>query len=223
MTDPFASNVDGTPAATDTFDPFGDTQPEDLRSFDGPMLPFPRVADLYRHLVVMEPTGYTDKDVDPFAPAGSNKTRELFTVRLTILEGDALELPNGKKNEAGVWEPDGTVTIVGPGSEHPWPVTWNKFSVPQTQIIGKLKAKFDVATSQPKDGGFLLGVIRRVPAKKTAKHLTTPEAIDKALTEFYQAKMAGKNVPEVNYGWGFVNYTNEQKAIALDWYRNRTS
>lgn len=219
MTDPFASQPEAP--AGDTYDPFGTSQPED-RTYDGPLLSFPRIADLDKHLVVMEPVAYTDSDPDPFAPAGSGKTRELFTVRLTVLSGAPLELENRAKNEAGDWAPDGTTTTVGAG-EQAWPVTWGKFSVPQMAVIGQLKAKWDVKASEPKDGGFLLGIVRRAASKQTAKGLTTPDQIDEALVAYHSAKMIGKNPPEIKFGWKLTNYSESDKALALDWYRNRAT
>jgi hypothetical protein len=191
--DPFAGTETSSGQVDDTYDPFGDENPEDAGSGGGPANAhsFPSIIDLTKaggHLVILEPYDYNPRADNPNWKPGddpSNRTREEFTCYLHVLSGGPIEVTVREQDKDGKWVTvEGKYRTLGAG-EHPWPIHWSKVTIAQKVLVGQLKEKFDVKTMEQKGSGRWLGRLRFVAGSRSPQHLkkATPDALDAAYAD----------------------------------------
>lgn len=158
-----ADDVTGADAEMSFEDEFGDANAAENAAASaslpvGTKLPgFPKIPQLYGRLVIMEPLSF-----DPKAPTYANRMQgkaddfqEEFTVRLVVLDGEPIRVPELEKQEDGTWTKTGE--MVSPE----YPVVFYRLRIKQGRLIKQCKEKFDIATGAKKNGGKWLGRLRR--------------------------------------------------------------
>lgn len=196
-----APAADPFTAASDMADPFATSS--DYKG--GDYTPSPSIELLTGRLVVMIPRAFDPAAADPNNPG---KTRELYTVDLTVLDGGRLEYQykvkgdpeKGTVDEWKVW----TVEDISATS----PFTITRFWVPQGGIIGKLKKAHA-------DGRPFLGVPAMVPTKDQRDKGMTAAQVQAEYASWVQRGKAG-NRPR--YGWSLEDPTPAQRAVAIKWW-----
>lgn len=216
MTDPFAAVQVRQPSApnghagpqTDPFtnanqvdDPFAVSS--DLKG--GAYTPTPPMEVLHGRLVVMIPRSF-----DPAAkdPRDESKTRELYTVDLTVFTGGEMKWLRTIRGDRSKGEMDRkelfTVENVSPEN----PFTVNGAWVSQGNIVGKLKACHE-------GGNPYLGVVDMGPTASQRKAGKTAADIK---ADFKQWVDLGKLGDKPTFAWMVVDPTPEQRAIAVAWW-----
>jgi hypothetical protein len=142
----------------------------------GTKLPgFPKLGQLIGRTLIVEPVGY-DPAVPTYAAKFQGKTgdvEEVFKVRLVVLDGDPISVPEIEKQQDGTWAKTGEK--VSPD----FPVVFWGLNVKQGRFVGQLKKKWDDATGKPT--GKLLGKLRRSANStfpKAIRSLPFPEQYD---------------------------------------------
>lgn len=216
MSDPFASvQVPSANGATATLprkdsDPFTSSHDmddpfatsSDLRG-GGDFVPSPGLEILDGRLLVMIPRTLQKDAKDPNDPTGQ-KTREVYTVDLTVLDGGHLSYPykvkgdpeKGTQDEWKQWEADCPFTVKG-------------YWVPQGALIGKLK-------SAHADGRPYLGVLSMGPTKNQRDRGVTAAQVQADYQGWIQRGKVG-NRPM--YSWRLTDPSAEQRAAALQWWK----
>lgn len=190
--DPFAG-TETSSGVDDSYDPFGQDNPEDAGGSGGPANAhsFPSIMDLAKdggHLVILEPYSYDPKAPNPFWQAGDaeeKRTREEFTCYLHVLSGPPIDVSVREQDKDGNWVTvPGKYRTLGAG-EHPWPIHWSRVTIAQTVLLGQLKDKFDVKAMEPKGSGRWLGRLRFVAGSRSPQHLkkATADALDAAYAD----------------------------------------
>lgn len=223
--DPFAGQeIDGAPAPSLDFDPFGDEMPEDATGSGGSNPhSFPSLFTLAQkggHLIVLEPTGFDPAANDPNDPEGK-KTRPEFIADLHVLAGPPIEVKVRKYDEnLRKWTDTGEYEELG-GNEHPWPIKWSRQQVAQKILVGQCREKFDTSEMKPKGTGRWLGWLRLVPSKTSPDHLKNakPDAMDVALDEFNKRKAAGRMGTDPKPGIKIMNPTAPDVQSAREYWK----
>lgn len=203
--DPFgaiaAPSAGPTPAGVDPLaDPFA--SPDSIASGGGPRRP--SMANLFNRLVVMKPISLDPaKPVNPDFAKTPDQTEECYTVDLTVLGSEKLQ----------VWDPKGGPTGDGGVIEYETPFTFSGMWISQGSIIGKLKG-----VAADKDRTMLIGVVRRCPRAEGYKAGETPDTIDRKFAAWEAAGRPGK---EPLFSWGVVDETPAQRQEAIAWYRGQ--
>lgn len=190
--DPFAS-------ASASDDPFATSS--DYRG--GDYVPSPSIEHLSGRLIVMVPRTLDPNAKDPFDPDGV-KTRELYTVDLTVLTGGRLVYPykvkgdpeKGTVDEWKEWEVD----------ELPFSVAG--YWVPQGGVIGKLKKSHA-------DGRPFLGVPSMGPQKVQRDKGVTAAQVQ---AEYASWVARGKPGNAPKFTWIMDEPSPAQRAIAIAWW-----
>lgn len=215
--DPFAAAQSGVrnpvppaqSAGPDAFTPATDMNDPFLTSSDvrGDYTPSPGLENIEGRLVVMIPRTFDPAAKDPNDPTGT-KTRELYTVDLTVLSGGKLEFPYKVKGdrEKGTEDTYATFTVEDVSQANPF--TIKGYWVPQGAIIGRLKAIHA-------KGAPYLGVPEMGPTKAQRDAGKTPAQVKAAYTQWVAQ---GKPGNRPSYSWRLVDPTPEQKAIAIAWW-----
>jgi hypothetical protein len=215
QSDPFAEvAMDGSatkaPARPDAFtdsasvdDPFATSS--DLGG--GDYTPAAPLETLDGRVVVMIPRKFDPTASDPNDPSGQ-KTRELYTVDLTVLSGGELRYSYNVKadaehrREAGIEE----MVIEDVSPEHPFSITG--YWVPQNALVGKLKKCHAV-------GRPYLGVVAMVPVRADRDKGKTAAQV-RAEVKAWDDR--GRKTARPRYAWVLEDPTPEQKAIAVSWW-----
>lgn len=185
-------------AATDTDDPFATSS-----DFRGEFTPSPPIESLAGRLLVMIPRKFDPSAKDPFDPDGV-KTRELYTVDLTVLTGGTLEFQYKSKGdpERGTADEWKTVTITE------FPHTIAGFWVPQGGLIGKLKQSHD-------KGVPFLGVLEMGPQKTQRDKGVTAAQVQADYASWVRRGKPG-NAPK--FAWSMPDPSPAQRQIAVAWW-----
>lgn len=220
QSDPFAeANLNGNASngtATAVADPFTDaadiTDPFATTSeFRGSFTPSPSLENLQGRLVVMIPRTFDPTAKDPNDPSGE-KTRELYTVDLTVLSGGRLAFFYNQKGNPEASDPadredkltEFVVDDISPAS----PFTSEGYWVPQGGVIGALK-KIHAA------GRPYLGVPTMIPVKKDREKGTTAAQVQRT----YEAwKAAGQPGKRPQYTWTLADPDPAQRQVAITWW-----
>lgn len=220
MSDPFASvqvpGANGSPTGTATAprppqDPFQSAHDmedpfavgSDFRG--GDFIPSPGIELLAGRLIVMIPRKLDPEAADPNNPG---KTREVYTVDLTVLDGGHLEYTyrqkgdpeKGTQDEWKQW----VVGTVSPDSPFTIPGYW----VPQAGLIGKLKQAH-------RNGRPFLGVPSMIPTKDQRDKGITAAQVRQEYVGWVARNKIGSRP---RYSWGLEDPTPEQKAAAMRWW-----
>jgi hypothetical protein len=136
----------------------------------GTKLPgFPKLSQLYGRLLIVEPVSY-DPAFPTYAAKFSGATgdvEEVFKVKLVVLDGDPITVPEIEKQEDGSWKKTGEK--VSPE----FPVVFYGLNVNQGRLVGQLKKKFNIETGEKIDGGKWLGRLRRSANRTFSKVVTS--------------------------------------------------
>lgn len=175
--DPWAEAVtddgDGAAAELSFEDEFGTA--EDSEKSVGTALPvgtklpgFPRMHQLFGRLLIVEPISF-----DPEAPTYNAKvngktgdTEECFKVRVTVLDGAPITVPEQEKQADGSWKKTGDK--VSPE----YPVVFYGMNITSGRLIKQLKEVFDVKTGEKRGPGKRLGRLRRAGNRTFPKSVT---------------------------------------------------
>lgn len=219
MSDPFAAAQVSPATAGDPFtsahnmdDPFATSS--DFKG--GDFTPSPTLEVLKGRVVVMIPRSLDANAKDPNDPSGQ-KTREVYTVDLTVLDGGELRYHYNKRGnpEATRAEDreDQVLEYVVDDVSADKPFTVARFWVPQAGVIGKLKQAH--ANGRP-----YLGVPAIVPVKADRDKGKTTEQVVREVESWIQRGRVG-NRPR--YSWTLADPTPEQRAAALAWWKREAA
>lgn len=193
VTDPF------TPAV-DKDDPFATNS-----DFRGDFTPSPTLEVLQGRLVVMIPRSLDPEAKDPNNPG---KTREVFTVDLTVLDGGPLEYTFKRKADPEKGTPE-TWEKYDAGNVTPdSPFTVEGFWVPQGVLIGKLKKAHA-------SGAPFLGVVSMGPTKDQRDRGVTAAQVREAYASWVAAGKPG-NSPK--FAWSLEDPDATRRAAAVAWW-----
>lgn len=152
---------------------------------------FPNMADLLDRIVIMVPTSGVEQE--PKYKGKPGETQDRITADLTVVD-------------------EGTVTVVVPETgeviEFQTPYTWNNFYVRGLGVLPKLR-------NLP-PGKQFLGVVKRCPTGAGYKKGETHETIAQRWDAW---ERAGRRGPDVEFSWGLIDPTPEQRQLAIAWYR----
>jgi hypothetical protein len=226
MSDPFAeANLNGAasngtstatqerPANGDPFvdpadldDPFATRS--DLRT---DFTPSPSLEALQGRLVVMIPRSLDPNAKDPNDPSGE-KTREVYTVDLTVLTGGELKFFYNQKGNPEAQDPadrqDKLVEFVVPDVSVENPFSVEGFWVPQGGVIGALKKVH-------KAGRPYLGVPTMVPVKADREKGITAAMVQ---ANFAQWEAAGRKTNRPKYTWTLADPSPAERPLAIKWW-----
>ena len=213
-TDPFAAAQVGATAtapATNGADPFtaaGDMDDPFATSSDyrgGDFTPSAPIENLQGRLVVMIP-----RKLDPNAPDPNNpgKTREQYTVDLTVLTGGRLAYWYKQKADAERGIPEEMKEYVVEDVSPANPFTILGYWVPQGAIIGKLKQAH--ANGRP-----YLGVPAMIPVKADRDKGKTAAQVRAEVAAWIER---GRQGARPRYTWVLEDPTPEQRAAAVQWW-----
>jgi hypothetical protein len=219
MSDPFA---DAQVAPTTAADPFTSAHEMDdpfATSSDfkgGDFTPSPTLEGLKGRLIVMIPRSLDPNAKDPNDPSGQ-KTREVFTVDLTVLDGGELRYHYNSKGNPEATDPkdredtvkEWVVDNIAPDS----PFTVRRFWVPQAGVIGKLKQAH--ANGRP-----YLGVPAMVPVKADRDKGKTGEQVEREVEAWITR---GRQGLRPRYSWTLADPSPEQRAAALAWWKREAA
>jgi hypothetical protein len=222
MSDPFASaqvsapapvqTVPAQPAGADPFTPATDLADPFLTNSDvkgsGEYIPSPSLEVLEGRLVVMIPRSFDPAAKDPNDPSGQ-KTRELYTVDLTVLSGGRLEYVYKEKanpEQGRLQDEMKTWTVENVDGDNPFTITG--FWVPQGSIIGRLK-KVHAA------GAPFLGVPAMGPTAAQRKAGVQAAAVKAQYNQWVQM---GKPGNRPSYAWHMIDPAPEMRAVAVNWW-----
>lgn len=186
--------------ATDSADPFAVSS-----DFRGDFTPSPGIESLAGRLVVMIPRKLDPEAADPNNPG---KTREVYTVDLTVLDGGRLEYIYKEKGdpEKGTLDTLKTWTVEDVSADQPF--TIQGYWVPQGGLIGRLKASHKAAAP-------FLGVPTMVPTKAQRDKGVTRAQV---LAEYAQWVQMGRQTARPKYTWAMDDPTPAQRAAAVAWW-----
>ena len=109
------------------------------------------------------------------------------------------------------------VTVIDPASPKA-SVTHKDMYLSQGALVGQVKGFIE-------NRGMLLGTLRKHPARNspdvtpiTATPVIDPDSTDKLMAEWLQAGAKG-NKP--SFAWKLADFTETEKAAALEWYRSK--
>jgi hypothetical protein len=219
MSDPFAAAQvsPATPAdpftsAHDMDDPFATSS--DFKG--GPYTPSPTLEVLKGRVVVMIPRSLDKNAKDPNDPSGQ-KTREVYTVDLVVLDGGPLAFTYKRKGNPEATDPkdredsypEFAVEDITPDT--PFSVTG--FWVPQAGVIGKLKQSH--ANGRP-----YLGVPAIAPVKADRDKGVTAEQVQRQVDAWIAR---GRQDARPRYSWTLADPTPAQRAAALSWWKREAA
>ncbi len=213
-TDPFAAaQVAGTAqASTATADPFtatGDMDDPFATSSDyrgGDFTPSVPLENLQGRLVVMIPRKLDPNAADPNNPG---KTREQYTVDLTVLTGGRLAYWYKQKADAERGTPEEMKEYVVDDVSAATPFSITGYWVPQGAIIGKLKQAH--ANGRP-----YLGVPAMIPVKADRDKGKTAAQVRAEVAAWIER---GRQGARPRYTWVLDDPTPEQRAVAVQWWK----
>lgn len=199
----------GTPVTPDAFTPATDVaDPFAVGSdFRGDFTPSPNLEALQGRTLVMIPRKLDPNAKDPNDPTGQ-KTREVFTVDLTVLDGGRLEFIYKEKGdpEKGTQDTLKTFTVENISPESPFTV--EGFWVPQGGLIGRLKKAHA-------NGAPFLGVLAMVPTKDQRNRGITAAQVRQDYAQWVQM---GRQTARPKYAWNLEDPTPAQRAAAVSWW-----
>lgn len=195
-TDPFATAQVGGPS--DMEDPFATSS-----DYVGDFTPAVPLENLAGRVVVMIPRSLDPNAKDPNDPSGQ-KTREQYTVDLTVLTGGRLTYFYTQRADAEKGTPEETKEMVIEDLPASWPNYW----VPQQALIGKLKKAH--ANGRP-----YLGVVAMIPVKADRERGKTAAQV-RAEVAAWVAR--GRQGARPRYTWVLEDPTPEQRGIAVQWW-----
>ena len=213
MSDPFAaaqvapSTPDAFQANVDSDDPFATSS--DYAG--GDFTPSPGLENLKGRTVIMIPRKFDPNAKDPNDPNGQ-KTRELYTVDLVVLNGGELRYYYNQKADPSATPPreaavlEYVVEDVSPDK----PFTVSGFWVPQGAVIGKLKKAH-------KEGRPFLGVPAMVPVKADRERGVTPAQVEKTVADWVARGRQG-NRPRYSWVLDDGPTSNMDRAAAVKWW-----
>lgn len=216
MSDPFAaaqvapeSRPDAFTGNVDTDDPFATSS--DYRG--GDFTPSAPLESLKGRTVVMIPRKLDPNAADPNNPG---KTRELYTVDLTVLTGGRLAYFYKQKADPEANPPreeamlEHVVEDVSPDN----PFTIKGYWVPQGAVIGKLKKAHA-------EGRPFLGTVAMVPTKADKDRGVTAAQVQKSVEDWIGRGRVGARP---RYTWVLEDPDPAGRAAAVAWWKaNRES
>lgn len=167
--------------------------------------------------------GNTGDEVDPFGQKPSEiklsdfpKMDDLYG-KLLVIEATKLEKVAKSKEFGGKdgetqdrVTADVTVIDLDNPSESK---TYSDMYLSQQALVGQVKGL--IAKRLP-----LLGVLRRTRAKNTPEGYNTPDEVDKCIENWIKDGARGA---KPQFSWKMTDYTDDQKAKALVWFRSRSN
>jgi hypothetical protein len=219
MSDPFAAAQVSPAAPADPFTSAHDMDDPFATSSDfkgGDFTPSPTLEVLKGRVVVMIPRSLDKEAKDPNDPTGQ-KTREVYTVDLTVLDGGPLSYTYTKRGNPEANDPADRETTypeyVVENITPDQPFSVKGFWVPQAGVIGKLKQSH-------RDGRPYLGVPAIVPvAADRAKGKTAAEV--QREVDAWNAR--GRQGSRPRYSWTLADPTAEQRAAAQAWWKREAA
>lgn len=219
MSDPFAAaQVSPAAPASDPFtgahdmdDPFATSS--DFRG--GDFTPSPTLEVLKGRVVVMIPRSFNPSAKDPNDPTGQ-KTRELYTVDLAVLDGGKLAYTYKRKGNPEATDPkdrEDTYPEFSVDVTPDSPFVVKGFWVPQGGVIGKLKQAH--ANGRP-----YLGVPAIVPVKADRDKGKTAADVQRDLDNWVAR---GRTGPRPLFSWVLADPTEAQRQIARDWWKREAA
>lgn len=192
LEDPFAG------ADIDNDDPFA-TSADLKRGFT----PRPTFEDIEGRLIIMVPRALDEnaKVPEQFAKE-PGETREQYTADLVVLSGGTLSFTYKDRSEKEEREVSVTQEL---------PHMWTGVYVPQASLIGQLKA----AHKSPRP--MVLGIMRRGPQAADRRAGKTFEDIEGQFAKWVKNPKGA--APKFSWQVDPDIVTPEQKAIAMQWYR----
>lgn len=94
-------------------------------------------------------------------------------------------------------------------------VTHKDMFISQGAFVGQLKGAVETRELR-------LGVLRRFPAKNTPEQFRNadPDGIDKMLSDWVAAGAKGS---KPSFAWKLADFTEQEKELALQWYRSKNA
>jgi len=200
-----APAADPFTGAADSADPFATSS-----DYRGDFSPSPTMDALAGRLVVIIPRSFDPDAKDPLNPG---KTRECYTVDLTVLTGGRMSWYYTEKGNAEKGTEDEVKEFVVDDVSAANPYTNANHWIPQGAIIGKIKKSH-------RDGRPFLGIPARGPQKADRDKGVTMAQIEKRYSDWVGRNRQG-DAPK--FSWVMVDPTPEQRAIAIGWWREHGS
>lgn len=205
--DPWATASQASTAASTPVDPNADpfASPDEVGGNSGPR--GPKWAEILDRLVVLKPIKLLE---DQPVPGDPDKKQNIYVASLTVLGSEPVTVFSRAFEKDGKTYPETSETFQTP-------YTWDNWYAYGRGIEVKL-------TGLEKAGkSMLLGVVKRCPtgAGYKAKPPETLDTIAKRWNEYRAAIVAGRDAPKPQFSWGIVDPTDEQRAVALAWYRGQ--
>lgn len=176
--------------------------------------PFVPLAYLERRMLVMVPRSFrTDAEKKP--EFGGGVTDE-WRVDIIVLDGGTLTFPTKVKDPDN---PNGDY-IEKEVTYSEFPATFRGQGIRGGQLVGALNGA-------NKAGGFLYGVLRRVPVMQDVRSGKTIETLDQEIQAWRQKIAAGIPATDVRYTWNLDDrpqaLTPEREKLALAWWEQESA
>ena len=140
-------------------------------------------------------------------PSMDDLDRKLLVVQPTKLETGLPDNFNPGKTKDRITADVTVINVDNPKASE----TYRDMYISQGAFIGQVKSLIDTR-------GMLLGTLRRHRSKQTPDGYNTPDEVDKLIADWLAAGGRG-NKP--SYAWKLADFTETEKAVALEWYRSK--